>query len=263
MARCSTVSGPTSRAARSNQPCISPSGGPGSSSHSGRLAATSLTASRPFATFALDIQSGAGGTGLNQASAVITHDTACYCRGTHILAEQGNVAVEDLAIGDVVVTAAGRHWPIRWIGHRAFAGRFLMANPHTMPVRFHAGSLGNGLPARDLLISPHHAMFLDGLLIPAHCLVNGTTVTREAGLDRVEYFHIELESHDVLVAEGAPSESFLDDDSRGMFHNAHEFAALYPDAAQLDGYCAPRVEHGRALEHVRRRLAGVATRAAA
>ena len=70
--------------------------------------------------------------------------------------------------------------------------------------------------------------------------------------------HVELDTHDVLLAEGAPSESYLDDDSRGMFHNAHEFAVLYPDAPGSDGFCARRVEQGVELEAIRRRLAVVA-----
>ena len=100
-------------------------------------------------------------------------------------------------------------------------------------------------------------MFLDGLLVPARCLVNSSTIVRDRA-DRVDYFHIELDSHDVLLAEGAPSESLMDDDSRGMFHNAHEFAAMYPDAPRPDGFCARRVEQGAELEAIRRRLAVVA-----
>ena len=83
-------------------------------------------------------------------------------------------------------------------------------------------------------------------------------VVREAGLAQVEYIHVELDSHDAILAEGAASETFLDDDSRGVFHNAAEFAARYPDAAAAGGFCAPRVESGFALEAVRRRLDRVA-----
>ena len=82
-------------------------------------------------------------------------------------------------------------------------------------------------------------MFLDGVLVPADCLVNGSSIVQERGLDRVDYFHVELDTHDILFAEGAAPESFYDDDSRGMFHNVAEFAALYPDGLPGDGYCAP------------------------
>ncbi len=101
-------------------------------------------------------------------------------------------------------------------------------------------------------------MFLDGVLIPARCLVNGSTITVKRKLERVDYFHVELDSHDVLLAEGAPSESFLDDNSRGMFHNASEFAVLCPDATAPGRFCAPKVTDGYELEAIRRRLAGVA-----
>ncbi len=181
----------------------------------------------------------------------------CYCRGTAIATEAGETAVEALRIGDTVITAPGQHRPVKWIGRRSYAGRFLASNPAAQPIRFGAGSLGDGLPRRDLLVSPEHAMFLDGLLVPARCLVNGSTIVRDH-VERVDYFHVELDTHDMLLAEGAPSESFIDDDSRGMFHNAAEFAALYPNTPRSDGFCAPRVEQGPELEAIRRRLAVVA-----
>jgi hypothetical protein len=87
-------------------------------------------------------------------------------------------------------------------------------------------------------------------------LLNGTSITQLEAVDQVEYIHLELDTHDVILAEGAPSETFLDDDSRDMFHNAEEYRALYPDATlTAQRYCAPRVEDGEALEAVRERLA--------
>ena len=180
---------------------------------------------------------------------------ACYVAGTRILTDLGEIAVECLRIGQLVVTASGERRPIRWIGHRSYAGRFLLRNPEVGPVRFSACCFGGGLPRHDLLVSPEHAMFIDGMLIPARFLVNGTTVRRERAIEQVDYFHIELDSHDVLLAEGAPSESFVDDDSRGVFHNAAEWHLLHPGRARSAAvFCAPRIEDGAGLEAVRRRL---------
>jgi hypothetical protein len=129
-----------------------------------------------------------------------------------------------------------------------------------LPVCIKAGALGTNMPVRDLWISPHHAMYFSddgGVLIEAKDLVNGTSIVQAARVDTVEYFHIELETHDVIIAEGALSETYLDDDNRGMFHNALEYETLYAGqgAWQIACYCAPRLEDGYTVEDVRRRIA--------
>ncbi len=180
----------------------------------------------------------------------------CYLAGTHIATPAGETSVEALAIGDVVLTASGQQRPVKWIGKRSYAPRFAATAAQLQPVLFRAGSLAENVPHRDLTVSPEHAMFLDGVLVPAYLLLNGSTVVRAPVTGAIEYFHVELDTHDVLLAEGAPSESFVDDDSRLLFQNAAEFAALYPqDARKQPGFCAPRVTHGYALEAIRIRLA--------
>lgn len=180
---------------------------------------------------------------------------ACYGAGTLIRTARGDVAVESLQIGDEVVTVSGDARPLRWIGQRSYGGRFLASNPAMQPVRIAADALADGVPSRDLTVSRKHAMLIDGVLMPAECLVNGTTIYVDPRSE-VHYFHLELESHDAIWAEDAASETFLDDDSRGMFHNAATFAALYPGLPQRsEGYCAPRVETGYQLEVARHRLA--------
>lgn len=204
------------------------------------------------------------GAGLAQADRAIAleEQVACYCRGTRILAARGEVEVESLAIGDIVVTSAGTHRPIKWIGRRSYRGRFLLGRKNILPICFKAGCLGDNLPKRDLWISPSHAMYFQdqdgcGLLIEARDLVNGVSIIQAERLDLVEYFHIELDTHDVIVAEGATSETFIDDDSRGLFHNAAEFSELYPDTLVTPAqYCAPRLDSGYEVESVRAHLLG-------
>jgi len=172
-----------------------------------------------------------------------------------IRTEFGEAAVEDLAIGDRLVTAAGTVRKVRWIGRRAYDGKFVAGNRDVLPIRFKPGSLGDGVPRRDLYVSPPHAMYLDGMLIPAWVLVNGASIVQDETVARVEYFHLELDTHDVILAEGAASESFVDDGGRGMFQNAAEHRALNPDAAvKPAAYCAPRHDHGEAVERVQARL---------
>lgn len=182
-------------------------------------------------------------------------EPACFARGTMILTEAGERPVEALKIGDRVVTRSGRPRPIKWIGRRSYKGALLLRNGDLWPIRVAAGALGPGTPRRDLCLSAKHALCLDGLLVPVECLVNRRSIRRCDCPEEIEYFHIELDSHDVIFAEGAAAETFVDCDTRGIFHNAHEFALLYPgEEPPRWAFCAPRVEAGRELDAVRRRL---------
>ena len=182
--------------------------------------------------------------------------TPCYCRGTLIRTKRGEVPVEALTIGGKVLTKSGKEQPIKWIGRRSYGGRFIMGRKDVLPICVKAGALDDRVPRRDLWLSPHHALYLDGLLIEAKDLVNGVSIVQADRVEKVEYFHVELETHDVIIAEGALAESFIDDDSRGMFSNAHEYRQLYGDVATgLAQFCAPRREDGYRVEAVRRRIA--------
>ncbi len=143
---------------------------------------------------------------------------ACFLAGTHIEAQGGGVPVEALAIGDRVMTRSGAVPPVKWIGHCTIDCR-RHPRPHEVwPIRIRAGAFGDDLPVRDLLLSPEHAVFIDGVLIPIRCLVNGVTIAQEPR-DEVAYDHVELDRHDVLLAEGLPSESWLDCGNRAMSAN--------------------------------------------
>ncbi|HEY0909032.1 MAG TPA: Hint domain-containing protein, partial [Bradyrhizobium sp.] len=209
-----------------------------------------LSVPAPIATV-----TGAGIAALSVDSSNEITAVACYAAGTLIRTDRGEIAVEALAIGDHVVTASGEARPIHWLGKRSYGGRFIMGRKDILPICFKAGALDDNVPHRDLWVSPHHAMYCEGVLIEAKDLVNGVSVVQAESVERVEYFHIEFETHDVIIAEGALSESFVDDDSRGMFHNAHEYQVLYPDTPNEPArFYAPRLEHGYEVEAARRRI---------
>ena len=136
-------------------------------------------------------------------------DAACFVAGTRIATPAGELSVESLRPGDRVRTAAGRAAPVRWVGLRTLAV--------AAPMRIAAGAIAPGVPLRDLLLSPDHAVCLDGAVIPAHLLRNGATVRAEPGTRHVTYVHVELDRHDTLLAEGLASESYLDTGNRVQF----------------------------------------------
>lgn len=193
-------------------------------------------------------------SGQNTPAITSYYDVACYLRGTGIATAQGEVKVEDLRIGDMVRTAGGGLRPVRFIGTQSFEAEFIAATPSQRPVLIRKDAIGEGLPARDLYVSAKHALHIDDVLVPAVALVNGVSILRADMPQGIEYFHIELDRHDVLLAEGLPAESFIDDDSRAVFDNAFEYEALYGEGERIES-CAPRIEHGHAVEAMRRRFA--------
>jgi hypothetical protein len=175
----------------------------------------------------------------------------CYLIGTRIATPGGECAIERLSIGDMVLTAAGIARPVRWIGQRRHSALLDEgAGVDVWPIRIRAGALGAGRPHRDLLVSPEHGVFLDGVLVPARHLMDGIGITREYGLSEIHYFHIALDSHDLLVAEGSACESWLADGGADLFDNG----ASAPPVAGSDIPCAPRVTQGERLEAIRQRL---------
>lgn len=177
----------------------------------------------------------------------------CYAQGTLIRTTRGDVAVEALAVGDVAVCAGGHTRPIIWIGHREVACTAHPAPEAVWPIRIAPHAFGPGLPARPLLVSPDHAIYAGGVLIPASALVNGGSV-RQVAVPRVTYWHIELDAHDILLAEGLPAESFLENGNRADFAGG-DVITLHPMFASAPATpCAPMLRQGPALEAVRRKL---------
>lgn len=182
----------------------------------------------------------------------------CYCAGTKIRTAKGEVPVEALQIGDEVETLHGQMRKIKWIGRRAYDGRFIAGQHLRLPVCISRDAIADNVPSRDLWVSPGHAIFIADHLIPAWRLLNGVTITQAQSVERVEYFHVELDTHEVIFAENCPAESFLDDGCRGQFQNAGEFAHLYGGA--MPGCGRTRTESGFVLDHIQRRLARRARR---
>jgi hypothetical protein len=180
----------------------------------------------------------------------------CFVAGTQITTPSGPRPVEALAAGDLVVTASGRHRAISWLGHRKISCRSFADRTKVMPIRILAHAFGPDLPARDLLLSPEHAVFVREVLIAVKDLVNGTTIT-QVECDQVRYWHIELETHDVIFAENLPVESFLENDNRQDF-DGQDALRLYPPLRGSCGGqnpCAPVVRQGMRLEAIRQTLA--------
>jgi collagen type I alpha len=179
--------------------------------------------------------------------------TACYARGTRIATPMGDVAIERLAVRQLVRTASGEDVPIIWIGRRRIDCTRHPEPRKVWPVRIRPHALGEGLPRRDLLVSPQHALYLNGVLIPAYCLINDYSVTQQR-MAEIEYFHIALPQHDVVLAEGLPAESYLDTGDRMAFDNGGAVIALHPDFATRvweSHACAPLKVAGPEVEVVR------------
>ena len=177
---------------------------------------------------------------------------ACFAGGTRILAVRGEVAVEALRVGDVVLAGLGRRLaPVRWIGHRRVS---VHGSEDLMPVRVRAEAFGAGCPHADLRLSPDHAVYCDGGLIPIRYLVNGVSVVQE-NVASVTYWHVELDRHDVVLAEGLPVESFLDTGNRGAFSGEIGAPAAFAFGRWEAAGCAPLVLGGPRLTAAVARLA--------
>jgi hypothetical protein len=172
----------------------------------------------------------------------------CHCllRGTSIQTATGERKVEELAIGDLLPTVFGGVRPIQWIG-RYSVKKSDPSRPwveEALPVRVARSALAPDVPHADLYVTGWHALLVDGLLIPACCLINGTTIRRHEARedDELDFFHIKFESHDAIYAEGAPVETLLSVDERAV--NFAEYFRLYGVPETEDTPCAPRISYG-------------------
>ena len=162
-------------------------------------------------------------------------------------------------VGDMVVCVSGTHRPIRWLGHRTIDCRRHLRPSEVMPLRIAAHAFGRGRPARDLYVSPGHAICIDimgGVLIPAGVLANGTTIAPSM-VERVIYWHVEVDEHEIILAEELPCESYLEMGNRNFFAELGTVAlTASPDAparTHVD-FCRPFYASGPLVDAVRARL---------
>lgn len=188
----------------------------------------------------------------------------CFALGTLILTPTGYIAVEDLGEGDRVITRDHGAQPIKWIGARRLDAQFLQANPKMYPVRLAKDSLAPGQPSQDLLVSRQHRFLMrdwraelafgaeEGVLVPAHGLVNDGTIRVDTSVDAVTYYHFAFDGHEVVTANGVETES--------LFLNAETVTALGAEQREELYRIFPELETGLAAEgdlnSARRQLKG-------
>ena len=174
----------------------------------------------------------------------------CFLSGTKILTAGGERNIEDLAVGDLLPTMFGGLRPVQWIGRY----RYTKSEPSkpwaesARPVRIARSALAPNVPHADLYVTAAHGILIDGVLVPAELLINGTTITRhEPKGDEMEFFHIKLESHDVVYAEGVPAETLLDVSE--SFANFADYHRRYGMPTRQETPCAPVIPvHGGRVE---------------
>lgn len=184
---------------------------------------------------------------------------ACFLKGTHIATPEGEKTVESLVAGDKVITASGGVATVKWLGHRTLYKNRIPAKDavRAFPILIKKDAIAANVPHTDLIVSPGHHLEFNGALVPAMMLVNGQTIVQQFDRRSFEYFHVELEQFDIILAEGVPAESYVDTGNRSMFQNADE-VAMNPDFGPAEG--RPNVEglvvarEGAVVEAIRKQL---------
>ncbi|WP_298905653.1 Hint domain-containing protein [uncultured Aliiroseovarius sp.] len=197
---------------------------------SGVLYSTDGTTTFTVGQNVTDIRAGMSNHFEGDVSAVV-----CFANGTLIATPNGQQPIETLNEGDQVLTDKGESRTIRWIGRRQVSQFELLLAPKLCPVRIRAGALGHQLPERDLLVSRQHRILIRSkvaermfgtkeVLIPAIKLVGCTGIEVEEQPRALEYFHILLDEHEILLANGAPAES--------LFTGPEALKSLSPEAVE-------------------------------
>ncbi len=185
-----------------------------------------------FVTTSATTSSDPDGDGIFDTTVAV--ETTCFLSGTNILTENGYLPVEELAIGDVAKTADGELKPIKWIGYQTHELSQVKDALNSNPVLIKAGALGENVPSQDLYVSPNHSLLVEGLLINAGALTNNISIVTTQPTETFVYYHVELDNHALLVAEGTYAESYLPQkEDRMGYDNGAEYEQIYPQDSKL------------------------------
>ena len=210
----------------------------------------SLTTPRPASAGNGNGQGGNGQGGNGQGHG------QCFLKGTNIRTAEGDRKVEDLSPGDLLPTVFEGICPIQWIGRYSLK----KTNPtkawakKVLPVRVARSALGLDVPNADLYVTKEHALLIDGVLVTAGSLINGTTITvyNPRELDELEFFHIKLERHNAIYAEGAPCETMINVEESAV--NFAEYLRKYGHPITQEAPCAPLLSCNSGRSEIRSRL---------
>ncbi len=175
-------------------------------------------------------------TGLWQSSMPETPKEVniCFLEGTKILTSEGYKNIESLSVGETVMTDSGNELPIKWLGIQTKNPQDVTDFKLSFPILIKKGAISNLVPLNDLWVSPNHAVLIEDLLINAGALVNEVNILQTYPTEEYRYFHIELDSHELLIAEGLQAESYLpQNENRSNFDNCAEFETNYPDGRKI------------------------------
>jgi hypothetical protein len=196
-------------------------------------------------------QTAGSSTASSTTSSTARRARPCFLTGTRIKTPEGEVNIEELLIGDNVLTASGEIRPIKFIGRRKVSRQRTGPWNGDGPVKISRFAIDGKAPYSDLYVSPAHAIYIDGILIPASNLVNGVTIVADAKPDAlsVTYFHILLDTHEAILAEGLAIESFQRDNVHA-FDNAYEYIRLYGSAGEPLAPFAPIVRYHSSFQEL-------------
>ncbi|MCP1203676.1 Hint domain-containing protein [Acetobacter oryzoeni] len=185
-------------------------------------------------TVTLNIK-GAGSVGYNISESAEDGSLiyeVCFLSGSMIRTSEGDVAVEDIQIGDQVVAFDWKNnkditRPVVWVGKaHANVRPGLPDDEAGYPVRVLKDAISDGVPYKDMLITSEHCLFFEGRFVPVRMLVNGTSIFYDKSITSYDYYHVETDQHSVITADGMLTESYLDTGNRHAFRQKGKIAAL-------------------------------------